>query len=77
MTSSQHFGELVTCLATILDAIEGRQQKGKDYTKIGRLTRKVGIRVWRVLREVRSIRSEVKLEMLTEIPASVRLTLHA
>jgi len=51
-TSSQHFEDLVISLAIVLDAIEAREQKGKENAKVGRIRRKVGIRVWRVLREV-------------------------
>lgn len=50
--SSAQFEELVVSLAIVLDCIESREAKGKENAKVGRYRKKVGIRVWRVLREV-------------------------
>ncbi len=74
-TSSQHFEELVLSIAIVLDAIEAREQKGKENAKTGRHRRKVGIRLWRFLREVgQIIRS---LAILTGIAATGRIAPYA
>lgn len=53
LASSPQFGELLVTLATVLDAMEARSHLGKETAKDARYRRKVGIRTWRILRQVR------------------------
>lgn len=46
------FQDLLASLAYITDAIEAKDPKGKESTKLGRARRKAYTRLWRGLREV-------------------------
>lgn len=53
-TSSAQFSELIIALATVLDVMEAKSHTGKETARDARSRRKINIRTWRLLRQVRN-----------------------
>ena len=73
--SSSQFADLVINLATAIDGLESKTHTGKEATKDVRFRRKMCVRVWRGLREIREVLPQVLDVLLKKtVPVPSRLT---